>query len=235
MWVSDSESLYQSCPHVNIIYGRLPVSTLVSLSLGRKDRWSQVEKSLVYSSRHKLSSGVIHNITCGHASTYEIPVSHFGPIALSMLWRYHQLSPIPSEYCLLSGMKISQGWGSILTPYLVFTLVYFSFHVYSWIVSYLLDDSVAELPRNENKVDSGHVLHKAGLSALENGDEGRKVLCGRDTEKSFGRWKPQSSRGRVCLPEDHALRKGMTVSPAGLNSSFFWHLSYCLITSERKK
>ena len=132
-------------------------------------------------------------------------------------------------------MKISQGWGSILTPYLVFTLVYFSFHVYSWIVSYLLDDSVAELPRNENKVDSGHVLHKAGLSALENGDEGRKVLCGRDTEKSFGRWEPQSSRGRVCLPEDHALRKGMTVSPAGLNSSFFWHLSYCLMISERKK
>lgn len=27
--------------------------------------------------------------------------------------------------------------------------------------------------------------------------------------------------GRVCLPEDHALRKRMTVSPAGLNSSFY--------------
>lgn len=67
-------------------------------------------------------------------------------------------------------MKISQAWGSILTPYLVFTLVDFSFHVYSWIISYLFDDSVAELLRNESKVDSGLVLHKAGLSALENGD-----------------------------------------------------------------
>ena len=94
--------------------------------------------------------------------------------------------------------------------------------IHSWIISYLFDDSVAELLRNENKVDSGLVLHKAGLSALENGDSVRKVLCGRDAEKSFGRWQPQFSRGRVCLPEDHALRKGMTVSPAGLNSSLFF-------------
>lgn len=42
--------------------------------------------------------------------------------------------------------------------------------IHSWIISYLFDDSVAELLRNESKVDSGLVLHKAGLSALENGD-----------------------------------------------------------------
>lgn len=42
------------------------MSTPVRLSLGRKDRWSQAEKALVYSSRHKLSSEVIHSVTCGH-------------------------------------------------------------------------------------------------------------------------------------------------------------------------
>lgn len=225
MWVSDSESLYQSCPHVNIIYG--------SLSLGRKDRWSQVEKSLMYSSRHKWWFGVIHSITCGHG------IHIWDPCV--PLWTYSSLPAlktppvIPSEYCLLSGMKISQALGSVLTPYLVFTHIDFSFHVYSWIVSYLLDDSVAELPRNENKVDSGHVLHKAGLSALRNGDEGRKVLCGRDAEKSFGRWKPQSSRREGLSSWGPCSEEKNDCFSSRFKLIFLWHLSYCLMTSERKK
>lgn len=118
-------------------------------------------------------------------------------------------------------MKISQAWGSVLTPCLVFTHVDFSFHVYSWIVSYRLDDSVAELPRNENKVDSGHVLHKAGLSALGNGMRVGKSCVEEMLKRVLGDGNLSPLEGRVCLPEDHALRKRMTVSPAGLNSSFF--------------
>lgn len=151
----------------------------------------------------------------GTAFTHNILGSHL----ITTLWWYQQFPLIPSEHSLLSKKKIFQIWGSILNPYLFFACAKFSFHVCSWNVSYLSDHSVSKLSlcgkECEDKVGFGHILGKAGQSALVNGAEGKKALCGGDTGKTstLGDRNLRSLKTRVWFSG--------TVSPAGLNSAFF--------------
>lgn len=121
-------------------------------------------------SGHQPPPGVIHSI-CG-CSIYTglscvPPQSH---TFLHTLRRSADLSDPQWTLSLLSGKKFFQAWGSVLNHYLVFTCVNLSFHVCSWKVSYLADNSVATLPpcakEYEDKVSFGDGIGKAGQSGL---------------------------------------------------------------------
>lgn len=177
-------------------------------------------------SGHKPPSGVIHS-SCGCSIyTWHSCVPPQNHTFLHILRLSADLSDPQWTLSLLSGEKLFQAWGSVLNSYLVFTCANLSFHVCSWKVSYLADNSVAKLPlcakECEDKVSFGHGVGKAGQSGLGFGVRvGRSVWKKHWREnRALGDCNLSPLRGKVWFPGDHSLRNWMTVSPADLNCFF---------------
>lgn len=184
--------------------------------------------SLTCSSDHKPSSGVICNI-CRQS-----------------IYTQHSCVPPQNHSSLQISASLSdpQGTLNLLSRKKILCLRFCSedlsnFHMWKFpfsclflkcFLKILLDDSVAKLPlcakEYEDKAGFGHVLGKAGQSALGNKDEGKKVLCEGNNEGNRELWEIATS----------VLWKG----GSGFLKTILWepkdHFSSdCLMTSENKK